>query len=295
MGAPTVPYKVWSRGYNVSGDVRSGYRASVSYFMLWADAFTFADDIFGKTHAVTVGPITWQLPYKFPVTRAPLYAQRFNIEPMGLDKGGNPITLNKGLSPGEYWTHALVTVEFETPTYIQQVQDDPQGQNQLDPSNPITMCEQSIKIASKTAKHSGGSWVFSDNTPYKGGDIGILVCESRLVLTFPRVPYMPWKLIRPFINKINDVPIMNCDRGTLMLIGMDTKIVQTNEGLGQQLQLEFADNGVGTDWNTLPKNGVPAMVHANGASNTDANRPYKYVDFSAIFYKLEFIPGTSPF
>src|SRR3954462_9423727 len=105
MGAPTVPYRVLSKGYTISGDVRSGYSASVSYFMAWADAFTFVDDIFGKIRAVTVGPITWQLPYRFPVTRAALYAQRFTLEPMGLDHGGNPITLNKGLAPGEYWTH----------------------------------------------------------------------------------------------------------------------------------------------------------------------------------------------
>src|SRR5436309_15871088 len=120
MSSPTTPYKILARGFSSSGDVRSGYQASVPFFMEWQYAFTFADDILGKTHAVTVGPITWQLPYRFPTTKAPLYAQRFNIEPMGLDKGGNPITLNKGLAPGEYWTHAQVNVEFETPSYIQQ-------------------------------------------------------------------------------------------------------------------------------------------------------------------------------
>lgn len=287
MGAPTVLYKVYSKGYTISGDVRSGYSASVSYFMLWADAFQFADDIFGKTHATTIGPITWQLPYKFPVTKAPLYAQRFNIEPMGLDKGGNPITLNKGLAPGEYWTHALVNVEFGTPTYIQQFQDDPQGQNQLDPANPITMCEQSVNLAGKMQTHKGGSYVYFDGKPVVG-DVGIPTSESRLTLTFPRIPYLPWGLIRPYMNKINDVPILGCDRGTLLLTGMGTKVVQTNEGLGQQLQLEFADNGVGLDWNMLPRNGAYELVRQKGQSWSDANRIFKYIDFRAIFAHITY-------
>jgi hypothetical protein len=287
MGAPTTPYKILAKGFSISGDVRSGYQASVPFFMEWRYAFTFADDIFGKTRAVTVGPITWQLPYRFPTTRAPLYAQRFTIEPMGLDKGGNPITVNKGLAPGEYWTHAQVNVEFETPTYIQQQQDDPQGHNQLDPDNPITMCEQSVKMAAKMTVHKGGSYLYTDGKPVVG-DVGIPTTDTRLVLTFPRIPYLPWGLLRPYMNKINDVPILSCDRGTLMLNGMDTKIVQTNEALGQQLQLEFADNGTGKDWNMLPRNGAYALVYQKGTSNTDANRIFKYVDFSAIFAHITY-------
>jgi hypothetical protein len=271
----------------VSGDVRSGYRASVNYLMLWSDAFTFADDIFGKTRAVRVGPITWQLPYRFPVTRAPLYVQRFNIEPIGLDKGGNPITLNKGLAPGEYWTHAIVSVEFETPTYIQQLQDDPNNLNQLDPSNPITLCEQSVKVAGKINTHKGRHFLYADNNPVVG-TVGVPASEARLVLSFPRVPYLPWTLIRPYMYTINDVPILGCDRGTLLLTGMDTKIVQTNEGLGQQLQLEFGDNGTGKDWNMLPRNGSYALVHQFGTTDTDAHRIFKYKDFSVIFQSLTF-------
>lgn len=290
MGTPTVPYKILAKGYSISGDVRSGYSASVSYFMLWSDAFRFVDDIFGKTNATTIGPITWQLPYKFPVTRAPLYAHRFNLEPMGLDRGGNPITLNKGLSPGEYWTHATVHVEFETPGYTQQTQDDPQHLNQLDPSNPITMCEQSIKMAAKTITHKGASFVYFDGKVAEG-DQGIPHTETRLVLAFPRVPYLPWALIRPFMNKVNDTTILGCDRGTLLLCGMDSKTTVTNQGYGQTLQLEFADNGEGQDWNMLPREGVYELVRKRNGSWNDSNRIFKYADFRKIFDSLAFLNG----
>lgn len=289
MSAPTTPYKVYSKNYSISGDVRSGYRASVSYFMEWQYAFRFADDIFGRTSAVTQGPITWQLPYRFPVTVAPLYAQRFNIEPMGLDNHGNPITVtNKGLAPGEYWTHALVHVEFETPSAIQQQQDDRGNQNQFDPDNPITVCEQSIKIAGKMVHHQGDSLYFADGKAVPG-EYAIPWTESRLVLTFPRVPYLPWKLIRPYINTVNDVAILGCDRGTLLLSGMDTKVTVTNFGYGQSLQLEFSDNGTGRDWNTAPRNGTYVLVHIKDQPNTDANRLYKYTDFRQIFASITFV------
>jgi hypothetical protein len=287
MGAPTTPYKIYHKGYQISGDVRSGYRATVPYFMLWADAFAFADAIFGTAHAVTQGPITWSPPFRFPATVAPMYAQRFTIEPMGLDKGGNPITQLKGLRPGEYWTHALVNVEFETPTATQQIQDDRNGQNQLDPANPVTMCEQSVKIAGKMQTHKGGSYVYFDGKPVVG-DVGIPTSEARLVLSFPRVPYLPWGIIRPYMNKINDVAILGCDRGTLLLTGMDTKTVVTNEGYGQQAQLEFADNGAGLDWNMLPRNGAYELVRQKGQSWNDTNRIFKYIDFRSIFAKLTY-------
>lgn len=286
MGAPTTPYTILAKGYSISGDVRSGYRANVPFFMLWQYAFTFADQIFGKTTAVKVGPITWKLPYRFPVTVAALYAQRFNIEPMGLDKGGNPVTVaNKGLAPGEYWTHAVVNVEFETPQALQQIQDDQNGINQLDPENPITLCEQSVKIAGKMQNHTGGSFVYFDGKPAVG-DVGIPYSESRLVLNFPRVPYMPWSLIRPYMNTVNDVEILGCDRGSLLLTGMDTKVTVTNLGYGQTVQLEFADNGV--DWNMLPRNGGFEMVRQRGQTWDDANRIFKYKDFRAIFQQLNY-------
>jgi hypothetical protein len=287
MGAPTVPYKVMSKGYSITGDVRSGYRATVAYLMKWSDAFRFVDDIFGKTQAVRVGPVTWQLPYRFPVTVAPLYASQFTLEPTGLDGGGNPITLNKGLAPGEYWTHAIVTVNFGTPESLYLVQDDPNGLNQLDPTNPITLCEQSVKIAGKINTHKGGSFLYTDGKPVVG-DVGVPTSEARLALNFPRVPYLPWPLVRPYMYTVNDVAILGCDRGTLLLTGMDTKTTVTNVGYGQTVQLEFADNGTGKDWNMLPRNGAYALVYQKGTSNTDANRIFKYKDFNVIFQSLTF-------
>jgi hypothetical protein len=151
------------------------------------------------------------------------------------------------------------------------------------------MCEQSVKMAAKMITHKGDSYYFPAAGKAVEGDTGIPWTEARLVLTFPRVPYMPWKVIRPFMNTVNDVPILNCDRGTLLLIGMDTKTTVTNEGYGQSVQLEFGDNGPGFEWNMMPNNGILQLVHKKDMPNTDANRIFKYTDFRLIFESLVYV------
>lgn len=285
MGVPTVAYKVLPDGYTVTGDQRSGYKATVNYLMAWADAFTFADDIFGSARANIVGPITWVYPYRFPVANANLYASRFSIKPCGAS--GNAIP-NLGLKPGEYFTHAKVMVEFETPqATMSGSQDDPKNLHQLDPANPITMCEQSIKVAAKMETRKAGSYLFGAFTPVLG-DFAVLVPESHLVLTFPRVPYLPRKLIKPYIGTVNSAPILQAEKGELLLTGMDTRIVETSDGISQQVQLEFAESCLG-DWNMIPnKAGVPTLVYKSGGTNVDTNRIYAYKDFATIFSTINY-------
>jgi hypothetical protein len=286
MAAPTVPYKVMPKGYQVTGDVKNGYKATVSYFMAWANAFTFADQIFGSTGASRVGPVTWVYPYRFPVANANLYAQSFTIDPCGATGNAIPFL---GLKPGEFFSHAIVKVVFETPSATQQQsQDDPQNLQQLDPANPITLCEQSIKGSGKMETRKAGSYLFTGGSQPVKGDVGVLVPECKLSLTFPRVPYLPWKLIRPYIGSVNSVGLLDAAKGELLLEEMDTKIIASSTGMSQQVQLNFAWNSLG-DWNQLPKSdGTLALVYKKGASDTDANRIYTYKDHRKIFESLQF-------
>lgn len=286
MGTPTVSFKVLPDGYVISGDQRSGYKATVNYLMTWSDAFTFADQIFGSARATVVGPVTWLLPYRFPVANANLYAARFSIKPCGASGSAVPF---KGLAPGEFFTHAKVMVEFETPNATQQPsQDDKNNLQQLDPANPITMCEQSIKIAAKMETRKAGSYLFTSTAKPVLGDFGVMIPESHLVLTFPRVPYLPRKLIRPYIGTVNSTTILQAAKGELLLAGMDTKIVETSDGMSQQVQLEFAESCLG-DWNSIPQaDGTPALVYRKGGADSDSNRIYLYKDFAKIFSTINY-------
>lgn len=289
MPAPTVDYKILVNGYEVSGDVRSGYRARVPYLVAWKDAFKFIDDIFaGTTTTISiVGPVKWNMPYRFPASNLNMYAQAFSMRPSGA--GGEDISsITRGLAPGEFFTHAVVTVDFSTPNEIQSSSQDPGNLNQLDPNNPLTMCEQSIQIASKMIQTSPGAFRYSSSGNSVNQPIGILTTECKLVLTFPRIPYLPWKFMQPYVNTVNDSPIFNCVRGSLLLAGMDTKVSPNKGQLSQQVQLQLHYNTFG-DWNTLIAPGnVFDTIYRMGGPDDDTNRVYPYKDFSKIFSGISY-------
>lgn len=286
MPAPTVPYKVMFRGYQVSGDKRSGYTAAVPYLVAWGDAFKFADDIFGVRTANTVGPISYQLPYRFPVATANLYAARFNIEPCGHD--GQPVGAFGGLAPGENFTHAMVKVEYVQFLETQQQTDDPENLHQLDKDNPITKCKQAVKSVAKMETRKGGSYLFASTAKPLKGDVGVPIPEIGLELTFPDVPYLPWKFVKPYIGTVNSVAMMECVKGELLLEGMDTEVVPTKDGIAQQVVLRYSVGPLG-DWNTfVDESGVSRLVYKNGTSDSDTNRIYTYKDHRLIFDTVKY-------
>ncbi len=177
------------KGFEISGDIRTGYHATVPYLLAWGDAMQFTDDVVAKPTAVTQGPITWRLPLQFPGFAAKCRCSGFRVTPCGAD-GSLPLT-NGGLAPGEFFTHAIVILQFDTPPLIQATEDDPQGQQQLDPSNPITMCEQSIKMSGKMVTRKGSKYRYVDDFTPVDGDFARPHTETKLVLKFPQVPYLP--------------------------------------------------------------------------------------------------------
>jgi hypothetical protein len=288
MPTPTVPFQILHKGYQVSGDSRSGYTASVPYLVEWKYAFTFADQLFGVRTASVVGPITFMLPYRFPAANANMYAQKFTIEPCG--HNGEPLPVNKGLEPGETFTHAIIKVEFGMFQSAQGQEDDPDNMHQLDKDNPITKCKQAVKTVAKMETKKGGSYLFTGGAAPLKGDVAVPVPEASLELTFPDVPYLPWKYVKPFIGTVNSDPMLGSVKGELLLEGMDTEVVPTKDGIAQQVVLKYNVGPFG-DWNKLPNDsGTPTLVWKKGTSDTDANRIYAYKDHRQIFDTITYGP-----
>jgi hypothetical protein len=298
MALPTG-YKIMAKGYEIAGDVRTGMSATVPFIMPWSLAFTFISELLPAPYAPSASSITWQPPYQLPISLTgrptpPLYCQSYRCIPCGYD--GTPAT-ESGLVPGDFFSTALVTADFATPPMIQQMGDDPSNLNQLDPDNPITACEQQVSITSKIVTQKGTGYSYTGGA-FAGklvlGEIGLVQPEVKLVLKFPRIPMLPWKLIQPYIGKVNYTNILGCVDGSLLLEGIITVVTPGTDGsLQQNLGLSFAFNpdptgtsSMGMDWNTFPcPDGTYALIEAVGGDNPT---PYSYANFANIFTAIQF-------
>lgn len=265
MPAPSVPFEVFSEGYRISGGRKESLRATVPYLVLWQDAFTFYNEIMGDR-----GTAAYALP-----ASPNLYADRADIEPIGQKDG---VWTNLGLTPGEAFTHARITVDFTVSDW------NPLGTTsfQLDPSNPISYCEVEVDHSVKVETEKGGGFEFADGEPLVG-DVGRLVVESKLVLTFPELTSLPWQLVRPYLGKTNSVAILDCPIGTLLLEGTKIKFEPGPLGVrNQSVQLVFLYQDY--DWNFKPrKNGVLAKVRRKGDTSKSI---YESVNFSTLLTGL---------
>lgn len=281
MPAPSVPYKVMPQGLTVRGSRDRGYSATVPCLVAWSDAFTFVDDIMGATAGSALPP-AWTLPWVFPnAGNARLYAQDFEIRPCGSD--GQPEPAHKGLVPGEYFTHAVISVQFGTPDFVQdQATEDPANAFQFDAADPVTLCTQTVRMSGKMVTRKSGSYVWdSDGTDVKG-DFATPETETQLVLTFPRIPYLPWSQVRPYVGKVNLTTIFGCAKGTLLFEGTDIDFEpQSNGTYGMKAQVMLSYQHDGRDWNELPRpDGTYALVKRKGDAS---RRIYEYSEFHNLF------------
>lgn len=292
MADPAVTYgaKVLAKGFKMTGDVRSGLKVTVPYLVAWPNVYNFVNAVITPIYSTRVGLITYTLPYRLPTSIAatPCYAQTFDVAACGVD--GGPVSApTYGLSGTEsFFRHAIVTVGFEQIPFTWDATDDPNGQAQLDPSNPITLCEQSVKFSGKMVTRKGINFVYASDTTPVVGDVAVPTMEAELVLKFPHVPYLPWQMLAPYVNKVNSTALLNCPAETLLLEAPDTTAKAVLNGtitaIEQAVTLKFLYNPDG--WNKLPRaDGTLDTIHLAGDSTRGI---FQATDFRTIFAQLSF-------
>lgn len=295
MSDPVATYGariIQKDGVRLSGDVRSGLKATVKYLVRWSDCFNFVNAMIVPATAPGGGLITYTVPYRLPaaVVATPVYAQSFDIEPCGVDEALNITTSlpNQGMAAGEFYSHAIVTVNFEQLPHTWDALDDPQNQNQLDPANPIVMCEQSVKFADIMEPRQGMNFVFASDSKPVQGEVAVPLTQADLVLRFPHVPYMPWFMLKPYLNRVNSATMFGCGAETLLLKSPETTAKQSIGGgqsmIEQDVVLTFRYNEDG--WNKLPRpDGTLATVQVAGDSSRGI---FEKVDFRPLFQQLAY-------
>lgn len=271
----TVPYQVMAEGYVIEGNRGGATQATVPYLVYWADAFTFYNQVLGYPSATAEGPITFYLAERFPPEPS-LIANRATIRPIG-NNYEHSTGSDFGLVPGQFFKYCIVTVTFEVLPYIQENDDD--RLNQFDPNNPITLCEQSIQHGGKMVTLKSEGYEFDDGAAVTG-DIAKLETESKLVFTFPKVPFLPWATVQTYLGCVNDRRILQCPTGTLLFESAASKFSATTTGLkGQMLTLEFAYQNF--PWNQIPRpDGTLGYVRKKGDVFSGI---YELKDLSQLF------------
>jgi hypothetical protein len=279
-------------GIRVFGDVRSGIKATVKYLLTWANAYSFVNATIVQPTTTRVGLITYRAPYRLPaaVCTTPVYAQSFDIQPVGLDASLNILTElpYQGMAAGEFYSHAIVTLGFEQLPFMWDGLDDPDNLNQLDPSNPILLCEQSVKFADRMETYPNLMFRYvSTGKPVKSeGGIALPKTEADLVLRFPHVPYLPWQLLQPYLNTVNSAPIFLCNTGTLLFKPPETTAKQSIGGAAAMIEqsvtitLRYNPDG----WNYLP--GPDGTLDQVQRANGDGI--FAETDFRTLFEQLSF-------
>lgn len=275
MGAPTVSYGLSPDGFEVLSD-ENGYRATGSYIMLWADAFTFHDQIMGITSAGR-----WQFPGS---SASSLYTDSVRIVPIALDGSGNalPITGALGMIPGEFWTWARVDVTFKTPTSSQSSSDDTAGSNHFDPAAPIYGWEQTVRIGTRAETVDAEKITFDSATTTHPSKDSATIYKSDMHLTLhcPYTPSVPWGKYKLFTNTVNLSAIYGCAIGELLFIGADIQPAQGPSGKpGRSITIDLAVSD--GDWNKLPFPGTGVPSLARYKDNT-SKRLYAYKAFAAL-------------
>lgn len=287
----TYGAKIFAKdGFRMSGDQRGGMKVTVKYRVPWENAYLFLNALVNPINQQVVGQITYSLPYRLPdtVSATPVYASGFDIQPMGVrdDLTAATVLPYQGMAAGEYYKYAAVTINFEQDTFTWDAsKDDPNGQQQLDPQNPIPLCEQSVKYHTKMVTIKGHKYRYNGDGKAVVGDFATPTYGADLVFRFPHVPYQPWQLgLVNYLNKVNSVAMFMCAAQTLLFGPPDTTVKQSMLGSAvaseQSVTLTLKYNPDG--WNKLPKadGTLDDVVKAGGGSI------YGTADFRVLFAQL---------
>jgi hypothetical protein len=244
-------------GFTEGAEESRGLYATVPYLVAWDDRYTFANEVMGgsKQSGGSSGAWTQTAPLRY--SESPnLWARGMTIKPEGAivpDMYGN------STKPIRY-TNAIVTVNFGIPNYNYSTDVDPNFYNSLSPdpveNESLLWCTQELDFGVEvyTLPSSSVKYLSDNAHPAVHGSLKISVVT--MALTFHRLPFMPFPLLRDYADSVCDAPpnvprkFLGCDKGTVYLVGARTTREASLDGtIAQKLQITFKWRK--RDWNQV--------------------------------------------
>jgi hypothetical protein len=244
MPTPSVPYRILFDPLPTFSGSGGTLSASATFEVLWTDREAFINQALGLTTGSSGWPVPevpWDCPFQ---PNSGLLAASFTCEPHTVK---DSISSTDNTVEGHF-LYAHVQIGFERPRYDFQGGGTPQ--NQIDVSNPILFCEQSIEFTGRTIVREGYKlqYVGAPTGTVPVGPAFQIEIQSDIVLNFPFVPYIPWNYLEPYIGKSNNATLFGKPPETIAFLGASLRQETMSDGTNKtSCVLRMSYNSTG--WN----------------------------------------------
>lgn len=258
----------------------NGPYVELGYLVPFAQADAFIDGCMGG-FVSTGGPngTIRNVPKLACPTNPKLYAMSADEQGVGeradASAGGRPV-----------FSHSVVTVRFEVPTWPQFPADDPGGQqafpNETLPGEPFVFADCEIDMGGESVTVPETSFVFASDSAPTETPVTVWVGNSTWRITRHYFPNLPHAKIASLLNGVNNDVFLGQPKGQIRFANARTKQIQTADGTRTQ-NLELIFEWREHDWNTyLRPNGY---VWEKVVSKSDATvTPYVYRNLKPLLY-----------
>jgi len=251
-------------------------QAEVTYDCAWANRFSLINELMGYYPSGATGFSDYVPPLRYPPSPNMYCMGISSIEGRGLIKSVS--TSARAAMRWAPYNTARITALFKVPTLNI---DSSTDAGQIDPGNPILFCRQRIRSSAAFVVLPEGKIKFSTSGEVVSSDVSRPSAQSEITLEFPRLPFNPYRICRPYRGMINDRTMFDHAPGTLLFDSIDTDESATSGGPDIGCTLTFL--GRESDWNSLVNGkGEDELIEFADAPSPPV-RPFKRANLSAMF------------
>jgi hypothetical protein len=264
----TTAHKIRFKG-GISESVGSGGpKATVVYRCRWEDRYDLVLELVGGYGSGASGFSAYTPPHAYPPSTNLRCLEISSIEGLGAKKLGTG-------SKWDPYTLAEITAVYSVPTYDIESSS---ASGQIDPDNPILYCKQSINASSAFVVLPKRKLKFSTSGKIVDSEASRPTAQAEITLEFPRVPFNPYTICKPYLGKTNSAAMLGHDAGQLLFDAIRTDLSSTSTGIDHSVVLTFL--GRDADWNALVNDaGSYELVEFDGSGV----RPFTQADLMAMF------------
>lgn len=279
---PTAPDPpVWHKIVHEGGILESwdddGPAATVLYRCQWDERYDFASALMGGYPPGADGFSSYMPPHQYPPSPNMWCKKITGIRGEGALKAGKG---SKWLS----YTYALVTAQYGLSQFDYSSSSGGGGgatpAGQIDIANPILYCRQRIRTSSAFEVLGKRKLKFSTSGKLVDAEATRPAVQTEITLEFPRVPFNPYLLVRPYVGKISTVEMWGHPTGGVLLDGCETDLSGTFAGMDVGVVLTYLCRD--TSWNTLVNDeGDHELVQY--VDSSPAKRPIDEINHFSLF------------